>query len=110
MTATDGYGSTALHLAVKVGSLKTVKVLLGSLLPCTLQQKDYRKDTPLHVACMHNRRDVLKFLLDRGADVTARNDRNMTCLDVAIEWEAGEVAKTLIRHQRCGLKYFFLKF
>ena len=87
-------------MAVKAGSLKTVKILLGHLLPSTLEQKDHSKNTPLHVACMHNRLDVLKFLLDRGADVTARNDRNMTCLDVAIEWEAGEVAKTLVRHQR----------
>lgn len=100
MTFGDGNGCTALHLAVKAGSLKTVKILLGCLLPSTLEQKDFNQNTPLHVACMHNRRDVLKFLLDEGADVTARNNRNMTCLDVAIEWEAGEVAKTLIRHER----------
>ncbi|KAL9969339.1 hypothetical protein ACROYT_G021543 [Oculina patagonica] len=100
VTASDGNGCTALHLAVKAGSFKTVEVLLGRLLPSTLEQKDYQSNTPLHVACMHNRRDILKFLLDKGADVTARNDRNMTCLDVAIEWEAGEVAKTLVRHQR----------
>ena len=106
VTFSDMNGCTPLHLAVKAGSLKTVKILLGRLLPSTLEQKDHSKNTPLHVACMHNRIDVLKFLLDRGADVTARNDRNMTCLDVAIEWEAGEVAKTLMRHQRYVFKYF----
>ena len=100
MTSVDANGCTALHLAAKAGSLKTVKVLLGCLLPSTLERKDTRDNTPLHVACKHNRLDVLKFLLDKGADVTARNNRNMTCLDVAIEWEAGEVAKTLIRHER----------
>ena len=100
MTSTDVHGCTALHMAVKVGSLKTVKILLNCLLPSTLEKKDSRKNTPLHVACMHNRRDILKYFLDKGADVTARNDRNMTCLDVAIEWEAGEVAKTLMKHQR----------
>lgn len=97
---------TALHLAVKVGSLSTVKILLDSLLPSTLEHKDSSQNTPLHVACMHNRRDVLKFLLDKGADVTARNKRDMTCLDVAIEWEAGEVAMTLLRHERCATKYY----
>jgi len=100
VTFGDGNGCTALHLAVKAGSLNTVKILLDCLLPSTLEHKDSSQNTPLHVACMHNRRDVLKFLLDRGADVTARNIRNMTCLDVAIEWEAGEVAKTLLRHKR----------
>ena len=98
--AGDVNGCTALHLAVEAGSLKTVKILLDFLLPSTLEQKDLGNNTPLHVACMHNRRDILKFLLDKGADVTAKNDRNMTCLDVAIEWEAGEVAKTLISHDR----------
>jgi len=96
----NGSGCTALHLAVKAGSLKTVRVLLGCLLPSTLEQRDTDDNTPLHVACRHNRLDILKFLLDKGADVTARNKRNMTCLDVAIEWEASEVAKTLIRHER----------
>ena len=100
VTSVDANGCTSLHLAAKAGSLKTVKVLLGCLLPSTLERKDTRDNTPLHVACKHNRLDVLKFLLDKGADVTARNNRNMTCLDVAIEWEAGEVAKTLIRHER----------
>ena len=91
---------TALHLAAKEGSLKTVQVLLDSLLPSTLEERDHCQNTPLHVACRHNRLDVLQLLLDKGADVTARNDRNMTCLDVAIEWEAAEVATTLVKHER----------
>ena len=91
---------TALHLATKAGSLKTVQALLSCLLTSTLEERDDCENTPLHVACRHNRLDVLQFLLDKGADVTARNDRNMTCLDVAIEWEAAEVAKTLVKHPR----------
>ena len=106
MTFGDGHDCTALHLAVKAGSLNTAKVLLNCLLPSTLEHKDSNQNTPLHVACMHNNRDVLKFLLDQGADVTARNIRNMTCLDVAIEWEAGEVAKTLLRHKRYAMNCY----
>lgn len=100
MTYVDAKGCTPLHLAVKAGSLKTVEILLGSLLPSTLEQKDTSDNTPLQVACRHNRIDILKFLLDKGADVTTRNNTNKTCLDAAIEWEASEVAKTLIRHER----------
>ena len=106
MTFGDGNDCTALHLAVKAGSLNTAKVLLTCLLPSTLEYRDSDQNTPLHVACMHNNREVLKFLLDKGADVTARNKRNMTCLDVAIEWEAGEVAKTLLRHERYARKCY----
>ena len=100
VTARDKDNMTPLHLAVKAGSLKTVNVLTNCLLPSTLEEKDHEGNTPLHLACKYNRLDVLQFLLDRGADVTVRNQGNMTCLDVAIEWEAEEVAKTLVKHQR----------
>ena len=95
---------TPLHLAVTVGSLETVIVLMNPFLPSTLEEKDSDGNTPLHLACRYNRLDVLQFLLDRGADVTVRNERDMTCIDVAIEWEAEDVAKTLVKHQRYVLR------
>lgn len=96
----DVRGFTALHHAVEAGSLQTVKILLDCRLPSTLERVDLSNNTPLHIACMHNRPDILSFLLDQGANVTAKNKRNMTCLDVAVEWEASEVAMTLMRHPR----------
>ena len=95
---------TPLHLAVTVGSLETVVVLMNPFLPSTLEEKDSDGNTPLHLACRYNRLDVLQFFLDRGADVTARNERNMTCIDVAIEWEVEDVAKTLVKHERYVLR------
>ena len=70
------------------------------MLPSTLEIKDVDQNTPLHIACMYNRLDVLKLLLDKGAEVSARNKDDMTCLDVAIEWDSLEVAKTLVKHER----------
>ena len=104
VAAHDENVRTALHLAVKAGSLETVKILLNPMLPSTLEEKDADQNTALHIACMHNRLDVLKFLVDKGADVTTRNKVNMTCLDVAIEWGASEVAETLVRHKRLVCK------
>lgn len=89
-----------LHLATKAGSLKTVQVLLDRLLSSTLEERDDEQNTALHIACRYNHVDVLQFLLDKGADVTARNARNMTCLDIAIEWEFADVAKALVNHER----------
>ncbi|KAL9969342.1 hypothetical protein ACROYT_G021546 [Oculina patagonica] len=89
-----------LHLAVQAGSLETVRLLLGPMLPSTLEVKDAEGNTPLHVACMYNRLEILRFFLDQGADVTARNNENMTCLDVAIDWGSVDVAKTLVKHKR----------
>lgn len=70
-----------------------------------MDEKDNDQNTPLHIACRYNRVDVVRFLLDKGADVTARNTRNMTCLDIAIEWEYEDVAKALARHPRL-VKFF----
>jgi len=100
ITSQDHRQRTPLHLAVKSGSLETVQVLLNPMLPNTLEVQDIEQQTPLHIACMHNRLDVLRFLLDKGADVATRNKDHMTCLDVAIEWDSVEVAKTLVKHER----------
>ena len=100
VTSSDIHGHTALHLAVKAGSLKTVKIVLNYLLLSTLEEKDEDGNTPLHIACRYNRLDILHFFLDQGADVTALNNRKMTCLDAAIEWEAKDVAMTLMKHER----------
>lgn len=96
----DNHQSTPLHLAVKAGALEIVRLLLNPMLPNTLEIKDADQNTPLHIACMHNRLDVLKLLLDKGADVSARNKDCMNCLDEAIEWDAVQVAKTLVKHKR----------
>ena len=100
ITALSNYQYTPLHLAVKAGSLETVRLLLSPMLPNTLEIKDQDQNTPLHIAGMHNRVEILKFLLDQGADVKARNNKNMTCLDEAIEWNSVEVAETLVGHKR----------
>ena len=100
----DNHQSTPLHLAVKAGALEIVRLLLNPMLPNTLEIKDADQNTPLHIACMHNRLDVLKLLLDKGADVSARNKDCMNCLDEAIEWDAVQVAKTLVKHKRSVLQ------
>ena len=70
------------------------------MLPNTLEIKDADHNTPLLIACMHNRLDVLKLLLDKGADVSALNKDSMNCLDVAIDWDSIQVARTLVKHER----------
>ena len=101
MASLNSHQRTPLHLAVQAGSLETVRLLLSPMLPNTLEVKDADGNTPLHTACSLNRLEILRFFLDQGADVTALNNESMTCLDVAIEWDSVEVAKTLVKHKRC---------
>ena len=96
----DHQQSTPLHLAVQAGALEIVRRLLNPMLPNTLEIKDADQNTPLLIACMHNRLDILKLLLDKGADVSALNKDCMSCLDVAIEWDSIQVARTLVKHER----------
>lgn len=96
----NSHQRTPLHLAVQAGSLETVRLLLSPMLPNTLEIKDADGNTPLHIACWLNRLEILRFFLDQGADVTALNNENKTCLDVAIEWDSVEVVKTLVKHER----------
>lgn len=50
----------------------------------------------LHAACMLNRVDVVKFLLENGADQAAFSKAGSSALDFALRGEAQEVIKYLI--------------
>ena len=99
---------TPLHLAVTTGSLETVMMLLDSRQSNTIEAKDKLGNSALLLACQYGHVDIVQALLDRDADVTARNDKKQTCLDVAIEWWRELAAKTLVQHDRwVGFIYLF---
>lgn len=52
--------------------------------------------TMLHYAVWHNQRDVVEYLLSRGADVNARDDNAATPLHVAAWKGHAEVAEMLL--------------
>jgi len=54
--------------------------------------------TPLHTAARDGRLDILKLLLESGADVDARNGQNQTALDVALVSGNRQVARYLASH------------
>ncbi|MCX5634666.1 MAG: ankyrin repeat domain-containing protein [Planctomycetota bacterium] len=45
--------------------------------------KNSTGDTPLHSAVYHLRKDVILVIVENGADVSIRNNRNMTALELA---------------------------
>ncbi|KAG8664406.1 Transcription factor fpaps2 [Fusarium poae] len=83
--ATDTAGMTALHMAVEGNSETMVKLLVewcqekdqnaGSaggqgLLPCCINSRDGENMTPVHLCVVLDRVEILKILLNYGADVT----------------------------------------
>ncbi|KAK7495461.1 hypothetical protein BaRGS_00013400, partial [Batillaria attramentaria] len=53
-------------------------------------------ETPLHVACRIGNEDLLKFLLNKGADVKAKNDKGFTPLHTACKYGNQVAVKRLI--------------
>lgn len=73
---TDNDGTTALHVAAAVGTVKTVGVLIDN--GARLNDRDKLGRTPLHVATMNGRKEVLDVLLRRGADSSLIDDAGNT--------------------------------
>lgn len=80
-----------LHHAILWGQAAVVEVLLDAgvdidqLLYCDLPSMSYHNDvqTALHCACTVKRPDIMKILIQRGADVNAKRGGNVTPLRLA---------------------------
>ncbi|XP_026203194.1 histone-lysine N-methyltransferase EHMT2 [Anabas testudineus] len=83
----DGY--TGLHHAAKLGNLEIVKMLLETG-QVDVNAQDNGGWTPIIWAAEHKHVDVIKVLLNRGADVTI-NDKSLLSLqelNVCLHWAA----------------------
>ena len=74
--------------AVRSNDAKTVSDLIAAS-PELVKAKDLTNTTPLHHAAGFGTLEVMQLLLDRGADVNARNRRSSTPL----HWALHDVAK-----------------
>lgn len=71
-----------IHDAVRSGDIAAVDSLLSAD-PGLLELRTLHENTPLMLAVWHGHDDVVKLLLDRGADVGARNEREGTAMHYA---------------------------
>jgi len=81
-----------LGLAVKKGAIEIVKLLISYKADVnvlnTWQTKDHVfTGTPLHIAAQNNNLEIARVLIDAGAEVSARNSKNQTPLEVAVSEE-----------------------
>lgn len=66
----DAGGRTALHVAAENGHVRTVETFLGHT--SLIDVSDTLGRTPLHLAIEQGHEDIVRLLLDSGADPTAR--------------------------------------
>ncbi|HUU05466.1 MAG TPA: ankyrin repeat domain-containing protein, partial [Patescibacteria group bacterium] len=73
-----------LHLAAESGDLIRVKNIVEKI-PKSLNLKDERGWSPLHLAVKNGHLEIAKFLMDRGAEINARGVRGVTPLRMALD-------------------------
>eukprot|EP00730_Choanoeca_flexa_P006674 TRINITY_DN12203_c0_g1_i1.p1 TRINITY_DN12203_c0_g1~~TRINITY_DN12203_c0_g1_i1.p1 ORF type:complete len:116 (+),score=7.35 TRINITY_DN12203_c0_g1_i1:113-460(+) len=76
-----------LESACRAGDLSAFEAVLARLNTQQqrelIQQSDQGKDTPLHYACQYGHLAVARVLIDKGADVEAKNRNQWTPLHEA---------------------------
>ena len=75
MMQTDNRGVTAMHEAAKNNHLEMLQVMAkkGADVNITQDEPAGAGDTPLHLACSYGNAEVVKFLIEAGADDTIQN-------------------------------------
>ena len=97
----DTNGQSALHLACLEGSLDClsyllstkelgivqfiIKVVLWFFHRCDINLKDKRLSNPLHLATKTNRSNIVKILVQHGANITIRDIQGKTPLHYAMQ-------------------------
>ena len=90
-------GSTALHLASMHGTFEVVEFLLNHTNAINvINLPNHKGNTPLHMACIYNGNlDVIKLIVEAGANVNLQNKLGNTPIDLAIESQYTSVVEYL---------------
>ena len=93
-------GFTVLHWAVLKNNVEIAKILLDSQInDVNCYSSDNESDTPLHLACLECDLDMVKFLLERGANVDAVNRSGQTPIFYAVMRRCLKIVSVLVE---CG--------
>ncbi|KAG5898407.1 hypothetical protein JTB14_030385 [Gonioctena quinquepunctata] len=92
----DGLSHEILQ-ACEEGKLGTVKTLIENH-PNLINATDKDKYTPLHRACYSNHVDIVRYLIQKGADLSAKTELKWEPLHSCCQWNSKECAALLIQN------------
>ncbi len=83
INATNELGDNALHCVIVWGGYEAARILVAHGI--NVNQKGEEGYTPLHVACSHGHKDIVRLLLECGADAFVRA-RQAICRLRRLDW------------------------
>lgn len=91
----DGYGSTAMHIAIKANNFNVVSILCAN--GVNLKERDANGSDCLHLAIEMNNPAIVKILCENTADVNATDKCGQSCLYLATKKGSITIIKMLIQ-------------
>jgi len=88
-----------IHSLVRSGRIREIQRLLAKT-PELIDAKTDFGATPLHCAAYEGHAEMVRLLLDRGADTKAKDINGQTPLDIAVAMEKVDVIRILTDHVR----------
>jgi len=86
-------GWAPLHYAATKGHVNVIRILLEH--HAYIDAESPNKSTPLMMAAMYGSPEAVKLLVDEGADVNLKNDKQMTAYDFAVQANRTDSAKLI---------------
>ncbi len=101
------HGYTLLATAVASDNFKFVTELIDRGADVNLCTKNYQKDTPLQIAAQQGQNEIVKLLLDKGAEVNKAKNMDFLPITYAVRGNHHRIAKELL--ERGSYKNFFFQ-
>ena len=100
----------SIHTAARQGNIKAVAAHLDYGTSVNEKNLNNKNNTPLHAAIAENKLDIIKLLIQRGANVNLKNDDEKTPLDFVMILRGIEsTALELSENYRMPLIYEILR-
>lgn len=89
-------GESALYLAIESGLKKNIGLLLDQGIDIHAPTHSTILESPVHLACLHRHHHLVKYLLERGANIEDKNTKGYSLLTSCIKLKRRKVVRILL--------------